>query len=302
MTIPNLPLLDPFSPTFRGDVDAFFGGQIQATINAINPEIERINQIGAGAFTATSSTSLTIVAPGTINLTINTGKSFVPGQFVIVARTASPGDYMAGQVVSYNAGTGAMVVNATASSGSGAHSGWTVSVTSIVSALELDSIIVLTSGTSWTVPDGVRKVVGYVEGASGSGGVGNGTIAGAGGGGGGGVKFVADVTPGAVYPIAIAAAPTNGGGGSSSITIDGQVYQADGGDKGSGGGGAPGNGVGGENRIAFRGNAGHSPAPSGSGLPLGGTSAFGGSIGGVGVLSGSPGKGGAGRIVLELYK
>jgi hypothetical protein len=162
-------------------------------------------------------------------------------------------------------------------------------------------IVVLTSGTSWTVPVGVNKVVGYVEGASGCGGAGNGTIAGGGGGGGGGVKFIADVVPGAVYEMVIAAAPTLGNGGFSSITIDGQVYQANGGGIGSGfGGGIPGSGVGGENRITFRGNAGNSSSGSSTGS-VGGTSAFGGSIGGSGVISGAS-IGGAGRIVLELYR
>ena len=284
MTIPNLPLLDPFSPTFRGDVDAFFGGQIQATINAINPEIERINQIGAGSFTATSSTSLT-VGTGTINLTIDTGKGFAPGQSVIVARTASPADFMAGQVVSYNAGTGAMVVNATASGGSGTHSGWTISVTSIVSALQLDSIIVLTSGTTWTVPDGVRKVVGYVEGGGGGGG----TSTPNGGGGGGGVMFVSNVTPGTAYSYTVGAGGSAGGsGGSSSIQIGGTTFSAPGAG-GSSGGGKGSNGAG-----VFGGHG--SPAFS-SISGVGGIGAF-----GIGRGGNGNGVGLAGGIILELYK
>lgn len=311
MTIPNLPLLDRFSPTFRSDVDAFFGGQIQATINAINPEIERINQIGAGSFTATSSTSLT-VGTGTINLTIDTGKGFAPGQAVIVARTASPADFMAGQVVSYDAGTGAMVVNATTSGGSGTHSGWTVSVTAIVSALELDSIIVLTSGTSWTVPAGVRKVVGYVEGASGGGMYT--TSTGSTGAGGGGVKFLADVTPGDVCTYSIGAgglggtsgSPAGGDAGATSITINGKTYTA------SGGMGATtaatvaaaaGHGSGPAGSLVFYGEPGNISVQTFNYSTVFSRAAFGIGRGGM-TNANTPAEriGDPGRIILELYK
>jgi len=77
---------------------------------------------------ATSATSATI-GTGTKNLTIQTGKNFFLGMFVVIASTADPStDWMAGQVVSYDTGTGALTVDVTSTSGSGTLSAWTVSL------------------------------------------------------------------------------------------------------------------------------------------------------------------------------
>lgn len=309
MTIPVLPTLDRTSPTFRADTDAFFGSQLPAFSAALNPEIERINQIGAGSFAATSGDTLTI-SLGTVSLAIEAGKGFSPGQPVMIARTAAPGDYMTGQVLSYDRSTGAMQVDVTLINVTGAHTGWSVSIVSILSALQLDSIIVLTSGTSWTCPDGVKKVRGYVEGGSGGGGGGNGsTLAAGAGGGGGGAMFIATVMPGQSYTYVIggggAGATVSGGtgslGGSTTITIGGVSYTGDGGgggegsNQGRGGDGGSGSGVG---AMFVRGVTGDSSPSHGS---SGGRSAFGFGVGGRASLS-SGMQGSPGRITLELYK
>lgn len=92
-------------------------------------------QSAAEAVQNTSGTYLTFVgtltvATGTLSITIDTGKFYATGQFVIIANMATPSTYMSGQITSYNSGTGALVVNITAVSGSGSVSGtWALSLT-----------------------------------------------------------------------------------------------------------------------------------------------------------------------------
>lgn len=133
MTIPALPSLDRTSATFKTDLDAFFLTQLPATIPAFNAEIDRVNQFAFGSYSATSSTSLTI-GTGSKTLTIDAGKGFAVGQPVLIASTASPTNYMSGQVNAYNSGTGAMTVNVTAIGGSGTVASWAVSVSAVVLA------------------------------------------------------------------------------------------------------------------------------------------------------------------------
>lgn len=129
MTIPALPSLDRTSATFKTDLDAFFLTQLPATIPAFNAEMERVNQFAFGSYSATSSTSLTI-GTGTQSLVVEAGKSFVIGQPLLIANSAAPANWMHGQVTSYNATSGALVVSVTTIQGSGTASAWSVSVTS----------------------------------------------------------------------------------------------------------------------------------------------------------------------------
>lgn len=130
MTITTLPALNRSSPTFKADVDTFFGSQLPTFSTEVNTEIDRINQIGFGSYSATSTTSLT-VGTGTKNLTIEAGKGFTAGQAIIVAETAAPANYMLGQVTSYDSGTGALVFDSTLTGGSGTASAWSIGVAAI---------------------------------------------------------------------------------------------------------------------------------------------------------------------------
>lgn len=310
MAIPLPPAApSPLSATFGTDALAFTQW-MHAFGTALPDEIARLNGLGVGAFTASSATSMTI-GTGSKSLTIETGKGFAVGQVLMLASTASPTNYMTGQVTSYNSGTGALEVNVTSAAGSGTIAAWTVSVTAVVAGggVSPDSIVVLTSGTSWTCPAGVTKVVGRVEGGCGGGGGGNGSLTAAAGGGGGGVMFVAGVTPGTAYTYAIGAGgagatATNGWGatgGSTTMTISGVTYTGTGGGGGGGGnsgpGGTGGNGSG-DGAMPVLGHAGNAASSHGT---SGGTSAFGFGVGGTSAASyGNAGSGG--RIVLELYK
>ena len=83
--------------------------------------------VNAPGTAATSATSRT-VAIGSVSLTIQTGKAFAVGQFVVIASAASPANYMAGQITEHNSGTGSLTINVTNSNGAGTFSSWTVSV------------------------------------------------------------------------------------------------------------------------------------------------------------------------------
>lgn len=75
----------------------------------------------------TSTTSNTI-GTGSKSFTCSTGKQFAAGQFISIANTPTPTNYMHGQVTSYNSGTGALVVNVTDTGGSGTFTAWSISV------------------------------------------------------------------------------------------------------------------------------------------------------------------------------
>lgn len=86
------------------------------------------NSVNASTNGGTSTTSL-LIGTGSKSLTSETGKTWFIGQFVIIANTPAPSNYMIGQITAYNSGTGAMTVNVTATGGSGTLAQWTISVT-----------------------------------------------------------------------------------------------------------------------------------------------------------------------------
>lgn len=130
MTIATLPSLNRASPTFKADVNAFFGTQLPAFTTDLNLEIARLNTLGFGSFTATSTTSNT-VSTGLKTFLVETGKGFVPGQFLVVANTPAPMNYLVGQVVSYDSMTGSLVINVDTTNGTGTFMQWVISVTSV---------------------------------------------------------------------------------------------------------------------------------------------------------------------------
>ena len=78
-----------------------------------------------------SSTTSLAIGTGSKTLTTQTGKTWFIGQFVIIAMTMTPANYMIGQITAYDSGTGSLTVNVTAFGGSGTYSTWTISVTAL---------------------------------------------------------------------------------------------------------------------------------------------------------------------------
>jgi hypothetical protein len=93
-----------------------------------------VAQAQAQNYNATSTTSITI-GTGSKSMTWSTGSLLQVGQAVRVASTASPANYMDGQVTAYNSSTGAATVNVTSVGGSGTLAAWTISLSAASGAL-----------------------------------------------------------------------------------------------------------------------------------------------------------------------
>lgn len=85
-----------------------------------------LSAINSPGTQATSASSIT-VGLGAKSLTLQqTGKAFVPGQYVTIARTSAPTTWMVAAINTHNPGTGAVDVTVTGYNGAGTHSDWTV--------------------------------------------------------------------------------------------------------------------------------------------------------------------------------
>jgi hypothetical protein len=84
--------------------------------------------LAAGTSITGTSTSTLTIGTGSKSLTIETGRAFVAGMLIRVGETGANANvnYMQGAVTSYNAGTGALVFNATVTGGTGTLSTWAV--------------------------------------------------------------------------------------------------------------------------------------------------------------------------------
>ena len=120
--LPDVPLRSDAPATFVTKADAFLGA-----LNLFATEVDAVGvALTLGATNATSTTSL-LIGLGNKSLTVQTGKSYVAGMTLKIASTASPSNWMLGDITSYVTGTGALVVNVTVILGSGTLAAWTVS-------------------------------------------------------------------------------------------------------------------------------------------------------------------------------
>ena len=108
-------------------------GTVSGYLSAAQTQANAAAASAASAFsapgTSATSTSVLTIAIGAQNLVIQSGKSLVVGMQVIIANTASPANWMAGTITSYNAATGALGVAVTNIQGAAAGvSTWTVSL------------------------------------------------------------------------------------------------------------------------------------------------------------------------------
>ena len=130
--------------TFSSRVDAFIAWLISAVaeFNALGSNVytnaglaetaadsaasSAANAVLTAGTNATSSSSVAI-GTGAKSFTIETGKNFVLGQFVVIAYDTTPANYMFGQITAYDSGTGALDVTVVSVGGSGTYAAWTVS-------------------------------------------------------------------------------------------------------------------------------------------------------------------------------
>lgn len=104
-----------------------------ALASANSSAASALSAVNAPGTNGLSTTSLSIAIESK-TFTIQTGKAFSIGQFVIIARTSSPSNFMSGQITSFNSSTGQMIVNVTQTNGSGTYDDWTVSLTAVSGA------------------------------------------------------------------------------------------------------------------------------------------------------------------------
>jgi len=126
-----------------------------ANTAAANATASAASALAAPGTTGTSTTSATI-ATGSVTITIQASKTIVVGSSFKIASTASPSNWMHGDVTAYNSSTGALTVNATRIQGSGTFAAWTASLSgpafadgaiggSYVSALSANLALISTS-------------------------------------------------------------------------------------------------------------------------------------------------------------
>ena len=126
-------------PTFATEANALATEVNGYVVSASSSAATAVNAPGTSA---TSTTSLAI-GTGSKSLTVQTGKAFVIGQWVTITSTASPTNWMHGQITAYTSGIGALVVNVGLTAGSGTIAAWTVAL----SAPSQGGNSVLTSGS-----------------------------------------------------------------------------------------------------------------------------------------------------------
>ena len=120
--LPDVPLRSDAPATFVTKADAFLGA-----LNLFATEVDAVGvALTLGATNSTSVTSL-LIGVGSKSLTVQTGKSYVAGMTLKIASTASPSNWMLGDITSYVTGTGALVINITSILGSGTVAAWTIS-------------------------------------------------------------------------------------------------------------------------------------------------------------------------------
>lgn len=81
----------------------------------------------SSALTGTSTTSLAIET-GSKSFTATEGRQWSVGQFLVAASAANPANFMHGQVTSYNAGSGALVLNVLDIGGTGTKTDWNITL------------------------------------------------------------------------------------------------------------------------------------------------------------------------------
>lgn len=117
-----------YATAASGSATAAAGSATAAAGSATAAAASATSAVNAPGTSGTSTTSLTIGTGDTPTITTQSGKSWVVGQPVQIARTSAPTTtFMAGQIKSYS-GT-SLVVTITTTQGSGTATDWTISLT-----------------------------------------------------------------------------------------------------------------------------------------------------------------------------
>ena len=118
-----------------------------------------VSAVNAPGTSGTSTTSLTIGLT-TQSFNTQTAKNWVVGQFVTLASTASPANWMYGYINTYNSTTGAMSVVVLSIGGSGTFASWSIGLSAPVAQFSSGNVIshanLITQ--SFSIPDGINAI------------------------------------------------------------------------------------------------------------------------------------------------
>jgi hypothetical protein len=112
-----------FNSKGNGTVTSVNSG-INISVDNTNPAAPIINSL-SDRYKTTSTTSNS-VSNGSKNFTVDLNLSYIPLQEILVVH--NPANHMHGEVTSYNAATGALVVDIKTHTGSGTYSAWTLNL------------------------------------------------------------------------------------------------------------------------------------------------------------------------------
>lgn len=98
-----------------------------------------------GLSTSGTSTTSNTVGTGAKTFTTQTGKGFLAGQSLVIARTSDPATQMRGIVTSYNTGTGSLGFTSQAFDGSGTYTDWTITQGFAVTSIPQDESVIAIS-------------------------------------------------------------------------------------------------------------------------------------------------------------
>ena len=140
----NIPNRLTGAETFSADAD-YYHAYFTPFIAQFNADIAALNLNSVQGSSSTSNT----IGTGEKTFTVNTGKSFQAGQYLIFADSAAPTtNSMVVQVQDYNTSTGVMNVLCVAFTGSGTKTSWVVSLTAAPSQQVSTAMQPVTSAVS----------------------------------------------------------------------------------------------------------------------------------------------------------
>lgn len=107
------------------------GGVKSAKEYAADAQASALTALNSPGTSATSTSNVLLSSGAAKTLTIQTGKAFAIGQFIMCAVRTAPSNYMIGQIISYDSGTGALSFYSEQAAGATAQSynDWVISLT-----------------------------------------------------------------------------------------------------------------------------------------------------------------------------
>lgn len=164
--LPTAPARTMSNDAFVAAADAFLGALpgFATEMNALAGDIPAA--LSPANFNTVSTSSNTI-GTGNKGFGVEPGKLLFAGQWLLIASSATPSKYMVGQVTTYDAATGALIVNVVYSSGTGTLASWTIGPAPVPAAnLNPRADAAANSGT--ITPDGANAELTVVAAASGA--------------------------------------------------------------------------------------------------------------------------------------